>query len=271
MLEGPVSALTVSLQELERTVVVVVPGRGLAAALEEREHVELSPAITVDEEWRVTVTPWLAKLVGIAGGVMTVDHETELGGLSGMLSVTSTVEVWLGPSGNVRVTTVVASLPKVSRTVTVSVDAATAGAVTVVTEMGEFSEIAAWGIDSAGKVSVTAGISAVLVDKTVNSVIVAVWRTDSPAEPEQVELLTSVVACESTVAEEVGGRTPVIASSVDVPEQVDWKISSLQTGKYHTSHATTWKAMDFGTALTDAGRLRPRRARPRRRGPQERP
>ena len=119
--------------------------------------------------------------------------------------------------------------------------------------------------------SVTAGITAVLVDRTVNSVIVAVWKTDSPAESEQVELLTRVVACESTVAEEVGGRTPVIASSVDVPEQVDWKISSLQTGKYHTSHATTWKAMDFGTTLTDAGRLRPTRARPRRRGPQERP
>ena len=242
-------------------------GRGLlAATLEEREHVELSPATTIDEESSVTVTPWLAKPVGIAGGVMTVDHETEFGGRSGMVSVTNTVEVWLRPSGYVRVTTVVASLPKVSRTVTVSVDAGTAEAVTVATEtkMMELFEIATGVPGSAGKVTVTAGISAVLVDRTVNSVIVAVWRTVSPAELEQVELATSVVG------EEVGGRAPIMASSVDVPEQVDRKISSLLISKHRTSHGTIWAAMGFRPTLTDAGRLRPRRARPRRRRPQQR-
>ncbi len=156
---------------------MLVLGRGLlVATLEEGEPVELSPAITADEEESVTVTPWLTKPVGIAGGVMTVDHETEFGGRSGMVSVTSTVEVWLGPSGNVRVTTVVAWLPRLSKTVTVSVDAGTAEAVTVVTEtrMGELSEVAKEGLDSAGKVTVTAGTLTVLVDRTVNSVIVAV-------------------------------------------------------------------------------------------------
>jgi hypothetical protein len=121
----------------------------------------------------------------IAHGVTTIDHNVGIVGASGMVSVTSIVEVWLRPSGNFRVTAVVAWRTKGSRTVTVVVGAGIARTVIVVIEVkavessalaiGPTNVVAAG--RSAVSVSVTVGTSAVLVDKVVDSITVTVWWT----------------------------------------------------------------------------------------------
>ncbi len=160
-MEGSESTLDVSLQELERTVAVLVRVPGelwslLSAMLEEREQVELVSPTTDDEE-----------------------GDAELAGPSEMVTVTTSVEEWLGPSGNVRVMTLVVSTMKVSRTVTVSVDAGPAATVTVVTDAktGDTWEVNTGPTDASG------------------TVIVTTPGPDSVAVPEQVELLTCELAC----------------------------------------------------------------------------
>lgn len=120
--------------------------------------------------------PTVTNGVGTPEGVTTVDDNPELVGTSGMVTVTSTVEVCLKPSGNVRVRTEVTSLPNGSRDVTVAVGSETAGIVTVTvatdTNAGESSEVAAGTAESA-VVELTAGrVTVTVVNKSVDSATV---------------------------------------------------------------------------------------------------
>ena len=127
---------TNSLQELEETVSVAVLVTGEPCGLppvlaEESEQDEVLPTSDADKAETLLVTSWLTEVATTPGGVTTVDHNPELAGASGMVMVTSTVEVRLRPLGNVRVKTEVISLPRGSRAVTVAVGPEMAGIVIV--------------------------------------------------------------------------------------------------------------------------------------------
>lgn len=119
------------------------------------------------------VTSWLTKVSVIAAGVATVDHSPGDIENSGIVTVISTVEVWLGPSGNVRVRIEIASVSMGLGTVTVTVSgsgaAVTAAADPKVTESSDTVMVTT---DCAAELST--GKVVVLVEKAVSLVTVIV-------------------------------------------------------------------------------------------------